>query len=500
MVNAPPTQPKSNRFRIPEVAVARHPGVMLAPRELRRWIASLPLANPPRAADLLARQLTLLVRDPQTDSRLAVLLGIYQNPVSQLLEIVTERLASNPESAITLEELVTRLVELLNELACGHLRLANAALDAGKSASAETLYRAINLLENALHIERQHYMPIAAERWQLLLSIFRCADLQHMADQAIKTARLAADDPPTVRGLFYRALIIHLCDPHQQRPEHIRGWHEWIGKHTELLELAILPQGTSAIPLDIGGTLPPLTAARRGKPGPDMRYLVADGFLQQLSDDSQAPPGLHRALSDLLKGRKTSEQRQSPRQAGNHAFRLRHGIRNIHERLQALGNSEFGHDAGPEPLLCLQINQSKTGGAFQLQGPLPAPLGVGEPILVEAETVAQGGAAIGYAARIRRLVNNGRHDIEIGVEKLTGRLLPLTLSGAAVERARGEKRALLQQDSVNGQLTLLAPRILYRQGDSLAAESSAGRHSLRMQELLDVGHGVAYIAVQETEA
>ncbi len=499
MVNGPPIQPKSDRFKIPGVAVARHPGVMLAPRELRRWIAGLPLANPPRAAGLLLRQLMLLVRDPRMDNRIEPLLEIYQEPVTQLLEIVIERLAANPEGTVVLDELASRQLELLNELAYGHLKIANIALDTAKSPSAKTLYRAMNLLDAALHIEHQHYVPITAERWQLLLSIFLCADAQQTATQAIATPRLATDDPSTVRGLFYRTLIVHLCDPHQQRPEHIRRWHHWIGKHTDLLELTILPQGPSAIPLDIGGSMPPLTAARRGKPSPDMRYLVADRFLQQLSDDAQAPPGLHRALSDLVRGRKTSEQRQNPRQARDQAFRLRHGISNIHARLQALVNSETVLDPGPEPLPCRQINQSKTGGAFRLQGPTPPTLGVGEPLLLEAESASPNGVPIGFPARIRRLVNKGQHGIEIGVEKLTGRLLAITLSGSSAERARGEKRALLQQDSVNGQLILIAPRILFRQGDSLTADSSDGRHSLRMQELLDVVQGTAYIAVREAE-
>jgi hypothetical protein len=58
----------------------------------------------------------------------------------------------------------------------------------------------------------------------------------------------------------------------------------------------------------------------------------------------------------------------------------------------------------------------------------------------------------------------------------------------------------LQQDLAAGRYVLIAPRTLYREGDSLIAEGSQRRHELRMQELLEVVQQTAYIAVEDHDA
>lgn len=499
MVNAPSIQPKPGQFKIPSAAVARHPAAMLAPREVRHWLDGLPMANPPRAAQLLLQQLRLLVRDPHPGQRLDTLLQLYQAPIEQLLEMVNERLQGNLDSAMPLDQLEYSLLDLLSELAFGHLRIANASLAAGKPATVETLYQAMRLLESASNIERLRYFRLAPDYWQLLLSIYLHAEARQSADQMVDASQRSDGDPTTIQGLFFRTLVISLCDPHQHRPEQVQSWHRWTGQHTGSLESTVLPQGPFAVPLDISGALPPLAAARRGKPGPDMRYLALDRFLQELRDDPEAPPGLYVTLSDLIKGRKSSEQRQNPRQPRNHPFRLMHGLCVIHGRLEALvlGSSTGG--PGIEAVPCRQVNQSKSGAAFLLQGPLNPPLAVGESVLLEAEALSPGGAAVGFAGRIRRLVSSGDQQIEIGVEKLAGRLIPVTITGSAAERARAQPQALLQQDVTTGRYILVAPRTLYREGDSLVAESSHARHELRMGELIEVVQHTAYIAVENDD-
>ncbi|MCG6966202.1 MAG: hypothetical protein LJE59_06810 [Chromatiaceae bacterium] len=474
---------------------------MLAPRALRQWIDALPLGNPPRAAQMLLQQLRLLVRDPQPGARLGALLDLYDVPGGQLLEIVNERLQTNQEGAVPLDQLEHSMLELLTELAYGRLRQANEALAGGKSPATATLYQAMRLLDGVQNIERLHYYTLDPGNWQLLLGIYLHAAAQDVADQPVDRALLrSGDEPDTVQGLFFRALVLQLCDPHQHRPEQMLSWHHWAGEHANLLELTILPQGPFAIPLDISGQLPPLAAARRGKPGPDMRYLAAERFLQQLQDDPTAPQDLQRTLHELIKGRKASEQRQGPRQPRNHRYGLMNGLRNIHARLESLIQGAEQHDQDLAQVPCLLVNQSRSGAALQVQGPLSPPLTVGEVLLIEAQTPAPGGAAVGFAACIRRLVNGADHQIEIGVEKLAGRVIPVEITGSAAQRGRGETRALLQQDVEAGRHTLFAPRSFYREGDSLVAESAHARHGLRMQELLEVVQHTAIIAVEPEDA
>ena len=499
MVDTPSSLPDPGLFRIPPAAVARHPAVLLAPRELRTWIDSLPLANPPRTAQMLIQQLRLLVRDPQPGNRFGALLELYDAPLDQLLQIVHERLQGNPDSAVPLDQLEYQLVELLVELAHGHLRLANDILRSGKEVPAAVLFRAMSLLDGATNIERLHYHRLTPDGWRLLLNIFVHAERQRTSRQAIRSASPQGSEPDTVRGLFFRSLVISLCDPHRHRPGQILSWVHWAGQHTDALQLTVLPQGAYAIPLDISGTLPPLSSARRGKPGPDVRYVATDAFLQQLQSDPMAPKGMRQALMDVIKGRKTPEQRQSQRQPRNHPYRLLYGLRAIHRRLSELTQGTAPHGQAFSPLACRQVNQSRSGAAFHLQGPLNPPLNVGEPILAEAETTTSGGAPVGFAARVLRLASNEHNEIEIGVEKLQGRLVPVTISGAAADRGRFDDHALLQHAMDSGRFTLIAARNLFREGDTISVEGPSTRYNLRMLGLTSVVQSTAFIDVEVAE-
>lgn len=493
MVNPQSTQPKFGPFAIPEPAIASHPGVILAPRELRSWTQSLPLGNPPRAAQLILQQLRLLVRDPEPGGKLAALLELYDESIERLLEIVTDRLSENEDQAVPLDQLEHALVELLTELAYGQLRIANELVFANKAPPAALLYRALDLLDTARNIERLRYCGQDGVRWRLMLDIYLRAEHRGIDTEAVTSPPRRADGPRDIRGLFFRALVIGLCDPNHHRPGDILAWHRWTGTQTDGMVLSLLPQGAFSIPIDISGQLSPLNGARRGKPGPDTRYLVAEDFLRRLNEDQDAPAGLYRALNSLIRGRKSSEQRNSPRQPRNHAFRLLYGLRQVHTRLGELTSGVPCDVSTSDATDCVQINQSKSGAAFRLQGPLQPPLGIGEIILAEADNPHPGGAPVGFIARIQRLHTDGTGGIEIGVEKLAGRLVTLNLSGGAAERTRGDNYAMLQQHPDGARHTLIAVRGVYREGDSVIGESANARYSLRMKALETATQRTAYI-------
>ena len=500
MVNAPSNQPNPGPIPIPPVAVARHPAALLSPRDLRGWVDSLPLGNPPKAAEHLLHQLRLLVRDPSPGPRFAALLALYDQPLDQLLQVVGERLKNNTDNGVLLDQLEHLTIELLNESAFGQLRMANQMLESGKAPQADMLYRAMCLLDSALKIERLHYRRLAPQAWGLLLHIFLLAEHLQLADQPMTALSVEPDQPQTMRGLFSRVLVITLCDPHQHLPGDLQRWHAWTGANSELLELTLLPQGSAAIPVDIGGSQMPLAAARRSKPGPDIRYLASDRFVQQLADDPMAPQGLLQAFNELIRGRKTPEQRQSPRQARHHPFRLLHGLHSVHRRLTELTDTESPSRRELAPVSCRQINQSATGAAFTIQGPLNPPLSVGEPILAEAEAAGRNTAPVGFAGRIKRLVTADQQQIEIGVEKLQGRLIPVAITGSATERTRGTNYAVLQHATEGTQHLLLAASSIFREGDLVVVEGAQQRYNLRMLTLLAGYQRIAYIAVEIAES
>lgn len=490
--------PDPGPFRLPAPNLGRHPAVLLKPRELRAWIEQLPLANPPRSAQLLQQQMRLIVRDPQPGSKFAALLHLFEAPLGELLEIVQDRLQTFGDSAVPLDQLEYQVVELLNELACGHLRLANQALQAGKSPDPAGLGQALRLLDQALNIERLHYHRLAPEAWRRVLGIFVHAERLGLAGQAL-AGSAAQGEAQSIRGLFFRSLLISLSDPHHHRPHEVLSWLNWLGGHSAGLRLSLLPEGAYAIPVDISGELPPLAGARRGRPGPDTRYLAVDALLERLQAEASAPPGLRQALLDVIKGRKTPEQRQGERQARNQAYRLVYGLRPIHARLSELIRGQAPTAGRLEPVDCRLVNQSRSGAALHLPGPLSPALCVDEPVLAEAATTGGPGAPVGFAARVRRLVSDDGGQIEIGVEKLAGRLLPVSLAAAAGEDARSDPHALLLQALDSGSLTLIAPRSRFREGECVTVEGPNTRYSLRLKAITQAVHNLAYIEVEAVE-
>ena len=218
--------------------------------------------------------------------------------------------------------------------------------------------------------------------------------------------------------------------------------------------------------------------------------------MQRLQEDEEAPASLRQAMTDLIKGRRKSEQRQTERRACNQPYRLIYGLRNIHKRLEELTLGDDPEASEIRPVPCRQVNQSKYGAAFQLQCPLALPLNVGDPLLAELTGAADNTAPMGFAARIRRVFSGEQQHIEIGVEKIQGRLIPVTIVGATAEKTRGDTQALIQHDADTERYTLLASRSIYREGDTVAAEGTSMRYNLRMLRLSRVVHQTAHIDVE----
>lgn len=477
MANVPSSLPQTLPLTTPELSVARHPALILAPRALRNWIDTLPLANPPRAAEDLRRQLELLVSDPDPGSRLGNLLELYEPAINALLEIVHERLESNLDLATPLDQLEYKVVELLQALAGGYLRIADSRLKSGKSPDAATLFRAMRAHCLAATIKRLHYDPPSAEDWQTLLGIFGHAEGLGVTHQQVGQH---GQGPGTIHRLFYSALVISLCDPNRRLPGEIHRWQHWLADHVDGLQLSLLPAGTAAVPIDVGGAVPPLAGARKSRPGTDIRYLDCAPLL---AASESAMPDLHQAMRELIAGRTQPEQRREPRQARNHPYLLMFGLRDIHARLLRLTQGAEDNNQLPPGSQAVQVDQSRDGACFRFVAPPDLKPSVGDPILAEAIAGDARAANVGFTAVLRRFANHSDGQTEIGVEKLRGRLIPVSIQASAGGNRHLSPLALLQQHADTGRLQLLAARGWYRENDTLTIVSGSVTYRLRMRQL-----------------
>jgi hypothetical protein len=495
MVTPASSFPDPGLFPPPNIAVARHPAVMLSPRQLKNWIGELPLANPTRAANEVLQQLRLVVRDPDPGKHFGTLLDLFAPPLEALFETVAERLQTNPDNAVPLDQLEYHLIECLAELAAGYLRIANDQILQGRRPTVETLYRAMSAMQRGLHIKRLHYHQRTMDCWSNQLRIFLHAENQGVSTQSVKPPVRRQEEPATIRDLFFSSLMVCLSDPNHRRPAEIQEWTQWAAANAGLLQLSLLPQGAAAIPLDISGEMAPLSGARQAKPGPDTRYLDSTEFLQAAKDGA---PGLHRALTELVKGRRKSDQRNSVRQPRQQPYRLVFGMREMYQRLNALtrGLEQPEQHCVTE---AMQVNQSRDGAAFVLHGQPAVPLSVGEPVLAEAGTHNARGAPVGFTAIVQRFLNSDDGGFEIGVEKMRGRLIPVLIQGTTGERNHLDPHALLQQDTDTGRYLLLAPRGWFRPDDHVNVEGPSARYRLRLVRMASEMLHTTRIEVEITE-
>jgi hypothetical protein len=479
MANVPSSLQQALPLTTPELAVARHPALILAPRALRSWIETLPLANPPRAAEDLRHQLELLISDPDPGNRLGSLLDLYEPAINALLEIVLERLEVNLDLAMPLDQLEYKVVELLQALAGGYLRIADSRLKAGKSPDAATLFRAMRAHCHATTIRRLHYHPPTPGDWQTLLGIFGHAEGLGVSHQRIGPPARHVPEAETIHRLFYAALVVSLCDPNRRLPGDIRRWQRWLADQVDTLQLSLLPTGAASVPIDVSGRVPPLAGARKARPGPDIRYLDCSPLL---AASATSMPDLEQALRELIDGRTQPEQRHEPRQARNHPYLLMFGLREIHERLLRLTQGSDDHNQLPPGSQSVQIDQSRDGACFRFVAPPDLKLAVGDPILAEAIAGDAQAANVGFTAVLRRFANHADGQAEIGVEKLRGRLIPVVIQASAGDSRHLSPLALLQQPADTGRLQLLAARGWYRENDMLTIASGATTYRLRMRE------------------
>jgi hypothetical protein len=493
-VTASASLPDPGLFPLPELSVARHPAVILAPRRLKRWIGELPLANPQRTADLLLQQLGLLVHDPQPGPKLSALLGLHAEPVAQLLAILLQRMRVDAENALPMDPRERQLVDILLTLGDGYLRTFNEALLVGRAPPAEDLYTAAWAFDQALGIERLRYRPAAQAQWQRLLKVFLCAEGHGLGDRTLPEERRREGEAATVRAIFFRALVIGLSDPHRQRPSEMLAWAAWLTEHGAALELSQQPRGSHPIPVDLGPRSAP-PGARRVEPGPDTRYLLTDDLLRLATAGA---PGLHVALLDLAEGRHQRDLRRSPRRSSARGYRILPGLRNISRRLDELSGAATGQTSS-NAWDARQLDQSKRGAAFVVAAAIKPPLMIGAPILAEVAEPGQT-AAVGFAALVRRVVSTDEGRFEIGVEKLQGRIVPVKVATVTGGRSYVDPHGLLLHPPGQEGLVLLAPRAWYRHDDLVAAEGPATRYRLRMTGLRAAAHNIALIDVEPDDS
>lgn len=500
------------RLLLPPPAAGCHPKALISAAELRTWLRQLPNVNAVRTTAELLGQVSLLAHYPGALPQLERLLQLLQAPVDQLDHAVVA-LVNEPDNAAgqrTLAQLLPLYGELTLALAQLHKRQINAGLDRAKGPSVDQLYAAAVVLARHLRLELFHHQPPPPQTWRDLLRLYEIAAfLERAAVRASQGTRAA----PDVHSLFFGNLLFLLADPLHLAPATAWAMFDAAVQLAHLVEFEAGGQRCAdGIPVDMTGACPPLTLARQPELAvwADCRCLRLGPLLRHLESQAGVPgdapaAALHAALRTLA----TQHGRVFPRHPRSAEYRLFAGLHAIQQRLVELAGGPAApppapapgrpralpQAAPPPPQICRQINYSVGGAAFLLELRTAARLDIGTLVLFETGAPDNPQRQVGFVGRVRRRLQRGEGLLEIGVEKLGGRVFPVTISAH-----RGSGLALLHQETDSQALELYAPSGSFRAAAVLELNGPAGPQRVRLGSLREQTGEIERIAVMPDSA
>ena len=436
------------RLRLPKVAAGRHPDARVRPREFRAWLTTIDDRNPLQSCKAILHQLRLLARFPGSIPKLPEILKLLDLPMSGF-ELHADGLIEGPQTEATIRATVQFLPAfdtLLTEL--GHLqkRMVNDLLDSSAGPSPAVLVSAMKTLAWQLRIDLTRYEHTPQELWRDMLQLYQVAEFSGATGVMVA---LDEDREQNVHDLFFGSLLFLLCDPLRLPP--LTTWQLFAAavRYAPTLELHAAKTQFPGIPVDATGNTPPLIFARqpRSSAHEQSEYLKIDRLIKTLNDaEADDVTGLLlRTVTELSTNRTTMTVRREERHRRIAEYRMFVGLIGIqrrlsqfsraapnrHDRAPAAPAPRYDPQAIPKHVICHQLDQSQHGAGFVLENGSSRSVLVGDLVLMETDSRRDATCSVGFVARVRRLLLRNDGLLEIGVEKLDGRLKPVNIKGYA---------------------------------------------------------------------
>lgn len=444
---------------LPVPTAARHPQMLTSRGEQTSWLDQLAAGTPRGAALAVQRQLSFLLRDPNPPAAYSQLLQGFHGVVSNLQEqgsaiLTLPNSLRSPQHRALLEV----LPGMLEDLAAAHIRAVRLALAQKRRPSESDVIAATVALLRLLEWSLLQYQQIRPNLWRRMIQLHRVMQQFGVGTKPQQSELLTPADPTTGNEVFLATLLLLLADTYRYAQTDTRALIKALPELASEMRLHRAGTGRPEIPLLLHADTDPLDFARRPRGQAPSHYLRIDRLLARLRELGRADPEqetaqlLERDLLALLKGKR---ERCYPREIRNANYRCVHGLEAVHEQLLQLQlsegmtstpGSEYVTEAGRPLISCRQNDISVGGASFILAADISTPT-LGAWLLFESAQRERSG----FVARLRRrLVDDNQYQY-IGVERLSGHVIPVAVGTLRLP-------ALLHAQPRHQRFRLIAPR------------------------------------------
>lgn len=458
---------KTAVFHVPTPDPFENPLVETNPGQLRQWATALPFANPEQLSEAVLTNLLRLNRFPGPVRKREELMEVYYTPVQRLLHGSTARRGMAPNQSLR---------KVMLEMAYGYNHLANETL--ANKASKKNQERLSHAIFHAIKFYMLEFLHACEEFDCRAIHTYReISRLSTFAEeQNIHQIPFHEEEYPgiehTIEQQFKRFLLLRLLDPcHLQEgePRICFDYLDNLAGHAQIKPLGRDIECSGHYVIDRLGEVPPSLFEPDGldtlsqprftlfdlNPVSQqihqlLRYLERSEEHKPVAMNKLTIPEVNNLLARMLRSWHIRLQRGTERHTTAGQVSLWTGLNNIHLYLaQDLGDPQTENggssdeitlsqtqattqkhalDPNKPQLIAHRFNQSRSGVALHLAPAPNTPSLVGELVLVSL----QSGAAMTEwkVGVVKRALHREDNALEIGVQFMPGRIVPITLQAA----------------------------------------------------------------------
>lgn len=450
---------KQTIFFVPTPDPFENPLVETNPGALRQWATALPYANAEQLSEAVLTSLGRLNRFPGPVKKRDELMDIYHSPAQRLSHTSARSKGAPP---------LPLLRRVMLEMAFGYSHIANDCL--GNKANRKNLDRMAHALYFATRFYLLEYLYAceafdcrAAHSYRELSRLRTYAEEQNLHRQVIEDADNDDPETATVEHQFNRFMLLRLLDPcHLQEgePRICFDYLNSVASHAELNTPTQESERSGNYVIDRLGEVPPYPFEPEGLDNLSLpRFTLFDlnpvsqqihKLLRRLErSEEQTPAPMNglghqeatNLLARMLKSWHIRSKRDSERHTTTGQVQVWAGLRSIYGYLTHEQGGEVPDsdeitmsesslqaarlDPSKPQLVARRFNQSRSGVALHLP-----PNAAGRPLIGELVLISLHGASdlndwkIGI---VKRALTRENAVLEIGVQFLLGRIVPITL-------------------------------------------------------------------------